>query len=120
MKRSLVIEMTLLYGVLFISKKTALYFPELINSYLSDFLCMPIVLSIARYGVAYWINDASFQLNKWHIGSATLAFFIAFEAILPQLSKAYTADLFDGLMYLLGALFYFQFQTPFLSTHKSN
>lgn len=111
--------MFLAYLILLLSKKMELYFPELINNYLSDLLCMPIVLTIARYGIAYWINDARFRLNRWHIISATLAFILFFEIILPLRSSIYTADPFDALMYLLGAFIFWRCQSRSLASALS-
>lgn len=116
MKRPIFIGMIMAYAVLLISKKLELYFPELINSYLSDLLCIPIVLSVARYGIAYWFNDANFQLNKLHIASATLSFIIVFEQILPSINTVYTADIIDGVMYIIGAIIFHTFQSPYISS----
>lgn len=115
-KKRLVISMLLCYLILFLSKKMGLFFPELINSYATDMLCIPIVLSIARYGIAYWINDARFQLNRWHMAAATLAFVVTFELVLPTYSSTYTADPFDALMYVSGVLLFERFQTPSLAS----
>lgn len=114
MKRRLFIGMLLTYLVLLVSKKTGLFFPELINSYLSDLLCIPLVLSIARYAIAYWINDACFQLNRWHMAFTSIAFALVFELILPKFSTVYTADPFDALAYGIGALLFDRLQSPVL------
>lgn len=111
MKRSIIFGMMILYAILFLSKKIGWYFPELINSYLSDLLCIPIVLSISRYVVAYWINDARLKLNIWHITSAVFAFIIVFEIILPQKDPIYTSDPLDALMYLIGGVIFYFHQT---------
>ena len=118
MKRNIVISFLILYSILFISKKLELHFPELINSYLSDLLCIPIVLSIARYGVAYWINDAHFQLNRWHMAFACLAFIGVFELALPSYNSVYTSDTFDALMYIIGTIIFDRFQTPSLISSR--
>lgn len=108
--------MLLCYLILFLSKKMGLYFPDLINSYASDLLCIPIVLSIARSCIAYWINDATFKLNRWQITFTAIALIVCFEIILPQYSSVYTADKFDALMYILGAILFERFQSPSLAS----
>lgn len=118
MKRSVFIGMVVIYLFVFLSKRMELYFPELINNYLTDLLCMPIVLSTIRYGIAYWINDASFRLGRYHMIVAVVAFIIAFEMLLPTNSHGYTADPIDGVMYSLGALIYSYLQTPTLVRSK--
>jgi hypothetical protein len=118
MKRAQFIAMLGVYLLLFLSKKLEWYAPEIINSYLSDLLCMPIVLSLARYGVAYWKNDASLFLDLKHIIAATTAFIVFFEWLLPHQNSLYTADPADVLMYLYGAVIFYHLQPRQLTPHS--
>ena len=82
--------------------------PEWMTSYLNDFLCMPIVFTICLMAVHKIKNDTSYRLRLPLIISLTAFYAIYFETILPEISKRYTGDLLDVVIYFFGAaLFYF-------------
>ncbi|WPY99386.1 hypothetical protein [Christiangramia sp. OXR-203] len=92
-------------------KLNGVTFPVWTTSYLNDFLCMPIILTICLKTVHYLTKD---RLIKISIAQAlTLTFFYAiyFELILPQFVDRYTADLIDVLLYFIGAILFLFLQT---------
>ncbi|PKD21173.1 hypothetical protein APR41_12220 [Salegentibacter salinarum] len=87
--------------------------PDLINFYLADFLCMPIVLSICLFTVQFLKKDKSLRLNLITVLSVFVMYAIYFEVILPPLHWRYTADILDVLLYLIGSfVFYFLQKLP--------
>ena len=87
-----------------------------VKSYVNDFLCMPIVLSICLKTVHLIKKDNSIRLDLFTILSLTTFYAVYFEWYLPQVETRYTADWIDVMMYVTGALlFYFlQFQQVFI------
>ena len=82
-------------------------FLPVIHSYLDDLLCFPIVLTLGLAMYRYF--KPNYQLSAWHIWPTVIVYSVYFEWYLPQTSTVYTADVFDVLMYVLGALIYQRF-----------
>lgn len=74
-----------------------------INSYLTDFLCMPIILTLCLVGVRFVKQIPHFSLSPFMIFGMTLFYAILFEWILPNGSSTYTSDFLDVIMYFAGA-----------------
>jgi hypothetical protein len=91
--------------------------PGWTTSYLNDFLCMPIVLTICLKAVHIIKKNTSITLSLPLILILTSFYAVYFELILPQISVRYTADFLDVLIYFSGTfLFYF---LQFISFRKS-
>lgn len=82
-------------------------FLPLIHSYLDDLLCFPIVLTLGLAMYRYF--KPNYQLSAWHIWPTVIVYSVYFEWYLPQTSTVYTADVFDVLMYAIGALIFQRF-----------
>jgi hypothetical protein len=80
--------------------------PQMLNDYLTDLLCMPIVLTICLAGVRFVKGDATINAGIAMITVVTLQFIILFELVLPAFSSNYRGDWLDVLMYVSGALFF--------------
>lgn len=81
-------------------EKGFVIFIPLIHSYLDDLLCLPIVLTLGL--AAYRIVWPTYKLRLWHMIPVFVVYSIYFEWYLPQISLAYTSDLFDVLAYTGG------------------
>lgn len=81
--------------------------PALVNNYLTDFLCMPIILTISLIGVRYFKKIPSFKLSLLMILGMTVFYALLFEWFLPLNNIRYRADLVDVVFYFLGAFGYF-------------
>ena len=81
--------------------------PALVNNYLTDFLCMPIILTISLIGVRYFKKIPSFKLSLLMILGMTVFYALLFEWFLPLNKIRYRADLVDVVFYFLGAFGYF-------------
>jgi Na+-transporting NADH:ubiquinone oxidoreductase subunit NqrB len=88
------------------SRKTGLLIPELINSYLTDFICLPLLLSINTFIIRRVFKKKTFTPNYWMVINVILLFFLVFEILLPTSSSKYTQDWWDGLFYLFGGILF--------------
>lgn len=89
-----------------LEKGFGVYLP-VVHSYLDDLLCFPIVLTLGLAMYRYF--KANYELSGWHIWPTVIIYSVYFEWYLPQTSAVYTADVFDVLMYALGALIFQRF-----------
>ncbi|AZQ58145.1 hypothetical protein EJ994_04730 [Maribacter sp. MJ134] len=92
--------------VVYTLQRFSVALPSLINNYLNDLLCMPIVLKIAQLAVRYLKKDGSIQLPIALVGILALGYACYFEWFLPQFNSRYTADGIDVFLYFMGALFF--------------
>ncbi|MFO7720438.1 MAG: hypothetical protein R6W85_08365 [Gillisia sp.] len=82
--------------------------PTWITSYVNDFLCMPVVLTICLKTLHYIKKDTTILLPLLPILTLTSFYSIYFEWFMPLVETRYTADWVDVIMYFCGALsFYF-------------
>ncbi|MFV8281690.1 hypothetical protein ACNKXS_09105 [Christiangramia marina] len=91
-------------------KFTGVHFPEWTTSYLNDFLCMPIILTICLKMAHYLTKDRSIKISIAQALVLTCFYAIYFELILPQFVDRYTADLVDVLLYFIGATLFLLLQ----------
>lgn len=75
-------------------------FIPIVHSYLDDFLCFPIVLTLglAVYRTVY----PEYRLKALHFISVFAVYAIYFEWYLPSVSASATSDWFDLLAYAAG------------------
>ena len=87
------------------------FFPEprLLQYYLNDLLCMPLVLAAAIFLQRNLVlRQADYALTSYQIGIIVLYWSVMFEGVIPHFVARYTADLFDVVTYAAGGmLFYF-------------
>ena len=95
-----------LYLIVRISRYGFFDLPVFINSYLTDFLCMPIILTLSLVGVRWIKKIPEFILSPVMIFGMTGFYALLFEVILPQYSSKYTQDPIDFILYFCGALLY--------------
>ncbi len=80
------------------------YSIPVVHSYLDDLCIIPITLTLGL--ASYRIIWPAYQLTKWHIWSVVVAFALYFELYLPATSVIYTSDVWDILMYGIGAVLF--------------
>ncbi|WP_430907930.1 hypothetical protein [Maribacter sp. 2-571] len=80
------------------------YVPELVNNYLNDFLCMPIVLKMCQYSVRFVRSDKTIVVPLTLKITLTLLFSFYFEYLLPIFAPRYTSDGLDVVAYFTGLL----------------
>lgn len=84
--------------------------PTWITSYVNDFLCMPVVLTICLKIVHFIKNDTTIPLPLLSILALTSFYAIYFEWYMPQVEPRYTADWVDVIMYFGGAFLFYWLQ----------
>ncbi len=100
----------ILYSVQLLFKLNQLYLPYLINGYLADVLCLPLLLTTVVWTIRKVKSLPFFILNWKMILFAWLYISLVFEYLLPMNSTRYTADIFDVAAYFAGGLLFFILQ----------
>lgn len=95
------------YLFLKICQKLGYHFP-FFHDYLADFLCMPVVLSLALAFMRIVKQSPNYQLNIVQIIFATIFYSLLFEVIFPHFSPNMTSDWLDILAYFLGAFIFWR------------
>lgn len=102
-----------LYFIIRYLRKTDYPLPDWINSYITDLICLPVVLMICLAVVRTIKKNAEVEINKWLILLICLEYSILFEWILPKKSSIYTGDWKDALMYFSGGFIFYLIQPAF-------
>ena len=79
-------------------------FIPVIHSYLDDFLCFPIVLTVGLS--CYRLLIPRYRLTAYHIWPLLIIYIMIFEFYLPSTSPIYTADPLDVVAYLAGIILF--------------
>ncbi|HSI91725.1 MAG TPA: hypothetical protein VK927_11450 [Adhaeribacter sp.] len=89
-----------------------LLLPEhwLLQNYLNDLLCLPLVLSLAVFLQRHIVlRQPAYSLSGWQIGLVVAYFSVTFEGIFPWFMPRYTADIFDVAAYVAGGWLFYRF-----------
>lgn len=92
--------------LVYIAQQFSFPLPPLINNYLNDLLCLPIVLKICKYVVQFINSDKQVNIPIKISLTLTIVYSIYFEVVLPTVNSRYTGDLIDVVLYFLGFLFF--------------
>lgn len=106
-----------IYFIVCLSLYVLIRFAELIlnthlawvSNYLTDLLCMPIVLCILWF-ILISVQKIKKHLPFYFIAIVFLNWSFYFEYYLPSVNSDYTGDFWDVLCYLIGAISFFVFQ----------
>lgn len=80
-----------------------------INGYIDDAVAIPVIANLGLWFQRVVIIKSSYYvLSKWHVVFITGYVALIFEGLLPWLSKAYTADWIDVLLYIIGGVFFYK------------
>ena len=115
-KHALIFIAAIVYLLQLIFKRNNFYLPPLLNNYLADFLCLPLLLSIALFMLHKIKRDATIFLSRKMILFTCFYISFVFEYLLPQYSQRYTSDPFDIIAYFMGGLIYYILQNRRVST----
>ena len=96
--------------VIFAMQKLGFYLPEIINNYLNDLLCLPLVLGAIIYLIRKLKKDKSFQFPFLFIVLMAAYYSAYFEYYLPKSTTRYTSDLVDVVLYFAGAFLFYGYQ----------
>ncbi|MGB0404287.1 MAG: hypothetical protein ACPGEG_09340 [Salibacteraceae bacterium] len=92
------------YIFFFTARKEDLQIPELINSYFTDLLCIPLVLGTIQLFIRIIKNEPKLKLTIPMVIFSVVAFSLAFEWWFPKQNSIYTADILDVVCYVIGGL----------------
>lgn len=104
----------LFYASIFIGRRIGWHYPDLINSYASDFLFIPILLFLTLWILQKIKKDNSIRISKLQILAAVLYATLLFEYYLPKQNTIYTRDHIDALMYGIGGVVFYYLQKRYL------
>lgn len=86
------------------------YDKTFIRCYLSDFLCLPIVLFFILLIFRHLLfNSNKYTLPVIYIIIAFLCFSFSFEWLLPKYDSRFTCDMGDVIAYFTGGVFFYLF-----------
>lgn len=107
-----------IYITLFVFKKiefqTGIPF---LHNYLADLLALPLTLGLISFLLKKIYKNEFLQLGLIKISTVTIYFATLFEWILPNLSDAYTGDIWDVFCYFVGGTLFYFFELQ--KTYKS-
>ncbi|ASU33010.1 hypothetical protein [Mucilaginibacter xinganensis] len=79
-----------------------------LNGYLDDAVALPVIANLGLwFQRSVIIKSEYYVLSVWQVAFITGYVIIVFEGMLPFLSKTYTADWVDALLYILGGAFFY-------------
>tara|TARA_R110000850_G_scaffold277058_1_gene421933 strand:- start:177674 stop:178039 length:366 start_codon:yes stop_codon:yes gene_type:complete len=84
--------------------------PSLINNYLNNLLCMPVVLTVCLALLQLIKKNYTLTIPIFVIASVTFYYSVYFEWYLPKVNTRYTADVIDVFLYILGAVIFYYLQ----------
>ena len=80
-----------------------------LNGYLDDAVAIPVIASLGLWFQRVFIYKNNYYvLAPGHVAFIVIYVSLIFEGLLPLLSKNYTADWIDVLLYITGGLFFFR------------
>lgn len=115
----------ILYGLMaltaiciYVLQRFEVSMPRLINNYLNDLLCMPLVLGAVTFIIRYLKKDKTFQLSLFFVLFMAGYYSFYFEYYLPKVNVRYTSDLIDVALYFIGSIGFYYFQKRSSTTKR--
>jgi hypothetical protein len=91
----------------------------LINGYIDDAFAIPVIANLGLwFQRVFIIKNNYYVLAPWHIIFIVIYVSLTFEGLLPVLSKTYTADWIDVLLYIFGGVFFYCVMNKPLSSER--
>jgi len=81
--------------------------PTLINNYVNDLLCLPLLLATMEFIIKRLKNDKYFRFPIGFVIFLASYYSVYFEYYLPKVNTRYTADWIDVILYFVGGLFFY-------------
>ncbi len=84
-----------------------------LNSYLTDFVFVPLVAHVAlRIIWVFVVQNETYRIPCSYLVFMALYTSVVFEGFMPAIAKTYTRDAGDVLAYFAGAFFYYGIHQP--------
>lgn len=109
----------ILYLFLAAAKMNNIHYNTLIESYLADLLCIPILLHTTLACLRFIKRNHSINFTTSMIAFVVVYVSVVFEYILPQFSTKYTSDIVDVMLYCIGGIIYYGINNKQLQTHRN-
>ncbi|TWJ01595.1 hypothetical protein JN11_01746 [Mucilaginibacter frigoritolerans] len=98
----------LTWAIVLVLRRTSHPLPY-INGYINDVFAIPVIANLGLwFNRVFIIKSNHYVLSKRQVAFIVIYVAIVFEGFLPYLSKTYTADWIDVLLYILGGLFFYR------------
>jgi hypothetical protein len=97
-------------SAIYLLQQTEYHVPRIINNYYNDLTALPLVLSICLWAVRKIKANPKLQLTFFQCTAMALLFGWFFEIYLPERNLRYTADIVDGILYMIGAFLFYGWQ----------
>jgi hypothetical protein len=79
-----------------------------VNGYIDDAFAIPVIANLGLWFQRVFIYKNNYYvLSPWHVVFTVVYVSIVFEGFLPWLSKTYTADWIDVILYITGGIFFY-------------
>jgi hypothetical protein len=79
-----------------------------VNGYIDDVFAIPVIANLGLWFQRVFIYKNNYYvLSPLHVVFIVVYVSIVFEGLLPWLSKTYTADWIDVMLYVLGGTFFY-------------
>jgi len=96
--------MIVVAGVVYACQRMNITLPSIVNNYLNDLLCMPIVLALIQSIIKLSEKHKHYKIPLYLIFIITIYYSIYFEWFMPKYSQRYTADVIDVFLYFIGGI----------------
>ena len=113
-RRVVYIVMLLTAMTIYVMQRFSLPLPSLINNYVNDLLCLPLLLGVMTFVIRRLKKDNSFKFSIGFVVFLACYYSFYFEYYLPKVNPRYTADWIDVILYFSGGFAFF-----FSEKHKN-
>ena len=96
-----------IWAVVIISRKLGHPVP-IVNGYIDDAFAVPVIAGLSLWFMRVFIIKSDYYvLSRWKVVFIVIYVSLVFEVLLPLISKKYTADWIDVLLYSIGGFFFY-------------
>ena len=92
---------------IYVMQRLSLALPAVINNYVNDLLCIPLLLGAMTYIIQRLKKDTSFQFSIGFVIALSGYYSFYFEYYLPGVNPRYTADWIDVILYFFGGFVFY-------------
>lgn len=110
--------MALIALTIYSMQRLNLPLPRLVNNYVNDLLCLPLVLGAITFVIRRLKKDKLFRLPLLFVLFIVAYYSVYFEYYLPQVTARYTGDIIDVGLYFLGGIAFFLFDNKIKNGHR--
>lgn len=106
-RRLVYIVMSLTAMTIYVMQRLSLPLPAVVNNYVNDLLCLPLLLGAMTFVIRRFKKDNSFTFSIGFVVFLACYYSFYFEYYLPEVNPRYTADWIDVILYFSGGFVFF-------------